>query len=130
MNNAAELNEEDKPVWNEAFLPPPWSAELAQDFVAGDEGDDEYAVMSFGYDDETPVVCAGTKHWPLGREQALILAASLDTLKVCRDLDQHWTEDFADGPVGVKAMDVLDEGTRALWTSCRAAIAKAEGKGQ
>lgn len=129
MADAPDLPEDAAPTWDEGFQPPPWSAEPDEDFgpVPGLPDLEAWHVVSHGYEDETPIVCAGTQNWPLWREQALILAAALDTLKVCRQLDQHWTEDFAGGPTGKKAMDVLDESTRSLWTACRAAIAKADG---
>ena len=134
MTDPTDIDEEDKPIWEEAFQPPPWEAEVDEDFgpVEGFSPDDIYHVVAYGYDDETPVVCAGTKSWPLLREQALILAASLDSLKVCRELDRHWTEDFPEGPDGkveiLGGAGRLSEDTLAIWRSARAAIAKAEGK--
>ena len=109
-----DTHEEDKPIWNEGFQPPPWSAEPDEDFghEAGVPNLEAYHVVSYGYDDEMPIVCAGTKNWPLWREQALILAAALDMLTVLREIQKLQTC----GP----GMDAR----------INAAIAKAEGKGQ
>lgn len=113
----ADLNEDDLPTWEENFQPPPWTAEPDEDFgpIKGMEDVEAYHVVSHGYDDETPIVCAGTKHWPLWREQALILAASLDLLKVARVmLDHARSGEHFSYPLG--SLQMLEE-----------AVAKAEG---
>lgn len=128
-----DTHEEDKPTWNEGFQPPPWSAEPDEDFgpVEGLPDLEAYCVVSYGYNDEMPIVCAGTKNWPLWREQALILAAALELMAALRPL--------ADLPIGGEIEDDRDlviyrNADKAITVgdvlAARAAIAKAEGKGQ
>jgi len=68
---------DDAREWDKPYLPPPWSA--VQDDETG-----LWEVVCDGYDDEIPVVCAGTAAWPLSEADANILAASLDLLEALK----------------------------------------------
>lgn len=87
--------------------PGPW--EVEEDGLR----DGVWRVVSQAYSDETPGICgAHSKHWPLTKEDADLIAAAPDLLKALK----FWRDYGGDN---------LENEFAPI---CRAAIAKAEGK--
>ena len=117
MTDAADLNEEDKPIWNGPHWPAPWNAVIDEEASeAKADGVIHYRVICDGYNDETPTVCVGDPAWPLTKADAHILAASLDLLAVAKVmLDFTQPGNNFSYPLG--SIQMLQE-----------AVAKAEGR--
>lgn len=111
-----EIEDEGR-EWDKPYLPPPWSA--VQDDETG-----LWEVVCDGYDDEMPIVCAGTEAWPLSEADANILAASLDLLEALKAAVA-----LSDGLAARNGWERLPEAD-AMLERMRAAIAKAEAPSQ
>ena len=99
--------------WPEAWSPPPWNA-------VQEEETGLWQVVCDGYNDETPIVCAGTQSWPLIEADAHILAAALDLLELARKARQKLATYVSVYPGDKELIGLL--------TAWDEAIAKADGK--
>lgn len=95
------------------WTPGPWRV----DYQNEDNPDDErLAVFSAAYSDETPGICAGTKAWPLIREDADLIAAAPDLYAALESAESVLTHHgFPDNAQSVLA-------------AARAALRKARGE--
>jgi hypothetical protein len=109
---AAPQDDAPAPEWNEPFLPPPWSA------VQNDDG--LWEVTCDGYDDEMPIVFAGTASWPLSEADAHIGAAALDLRDALQEMiDTYWRG----------SEDSDDEHAPSMVRKALRALAKSRGEG-
>lgn len=124
--------DDPRPIWDQPHLPLPWSA-------VEDEDDGKWKVLCDGYEDETPIVCVGTRSWPLSEADARIIASALDLLaaaqavvKARKDYET-WVTDGPAGRAVLALMGVDDETSlraqsREAFAALDAAIAKATGQ--
>jgi hypothetical protein len=102
MAPEAETEGQPTPEWNEAYLPPPWSAVQNEDGL--------WEVTCDGYNDEMPIVFAGTTSWPLSEADAHIGAAALDL----REALQTMVDTYREGCDDQDEPDMIRKALRAL----------------